>query len=77
MKNKMIIYQVFTRLFGNDKTACIPHGNKTETGCGHFADFTQKALSLEQRIFGIQGSLHMTHKQTIPHTEFRPTILPL
>ena len=32
MKNKMIIYQVFTRLFGNDKTACIPYGSKTENG---------------------------------------------
>ena len=51
MKNKMIIYQVFTRLFGNDKTACIPHGNKTENGCGHFADFTQKALTEIQKPY--------------------------
>ena len=50
MKNKMIIYQVFTRLFGNDKTACIPYGSKTENGCGHFADFTQKALTEIQKL---------------------------
>ena len=45
MKNKLIIYQVFTRLFGNDKTSCIRDGAKEENGCGHFADFTQKALN--------------------------------
>ena len=58
MKNKMIIYQVFTRLFGNDKTACIPHGNKTENGCGHFADFTQKALTEIQKL-GMLSYIHL------------------
>lgn len=63
MKNKMIIYQVFTRLFGNDKTACIPHGNKTENGCGHFADFTQKALTEIQKL----GATHIWYTGVIAH----------
>ena len=63
MKNKMIIYQVFTRLFGNDKTACIPHGNKTGNGCGHFADFTQKALTEIQKL----GATHIWYTGVIAH----------
>ena len=63
MKNKMIIYQVFTRLFGNDKTACIPHGSKTENGCGHFADFTQKALTEIQKL----GATHIWYTGVIAH----------
>ena len=31
---KMIIYQVFTRLFGNNHNHCINNGNITENGCG-------------------------------------------
>ena len=63
MKNKMIIYQVFTRLFGNDKTACTPHGSKTENGCGHFADFTQKALTEIQKL----GATHIWYTGVIAH----------
>ncbi len=46
MKNteKIIIYQVFTRLFGNDHIANIPHGTIQENGCGKMNDFTPKAL---------------------------------
>ena len=42
---KMIIYQVFTRLFGNNHNHCINNGNITENGCGKMADFTAKALN--------------------------------
>lgn len=43
-KNKMIIYQVFTRLFGNDNNHCINNGDITVNGCGKMGDFTAKAL---------------------------------
>ncbi|MBQ0061062.1 MAG: alpha-amylase family protein [Bacteroidales bacterium] len=42
--DKIIIYQVFTRLFGNDVIACKQNGDKTTNGCGKMADFTTKAL---------------------------------
>ncbi len=42
--NKVVIYQVFTRLFGNTNTTNKPWGTKEENGVGKFNDFTDKAL---------------------------------
>ena len=42
---KAVVYQVFTRLFGNTNTTNKPWGTKSENGVGKFADFTPKALS--------------------------------
>ena len=44
MKQKIIIYQVLPRLFGNLNPACTPHGTLSENGCGKMADFTTKRL---------------------------------
>jgi glycosidase len=41
---KVVVYQVFTRLFGNQQTANIPWGTKERNGVGKFADFDDKAL---------------------------------
>ncbi len=41
---KVVIYQVFTRLFGNQKTANIPWGTREQNGVGKFDDFNDKAL---------------------------------
>ena len=41
---KIIIYQIFTRLFGNKTTACIENGKLEENGCGKFCDFTPAVL---------------------------------
>jgi len=41
---KIVIYQVFTRLFGNTNTMNIPWGTIEENGVGKFNDFTDKAL---------------------------------
>jgi glycosidase len=41
---KMVIYQVFTRLFGNTNTTNKPWGTIEENGVGKFKDFTPKAL---------------------------------
>lgn len=45
MKKKAVVYQVFTRLFGNTQTTNKPWGTIEENGVGKFADFTPKALS--------------------------------
>jgi len=45
MTNKTIVYQVFTRLFGNTNTNNKPWGTIEENGVGKFNDFTDKALN--------------------------------
>ncbi len=44
MTNKTVVYQVFTRLFGNTNTTNKPWGTIEENGVGKFEDFTEKAL---------------------------------
>ncbi len=41
---KVVVYQVFTRLFGNKNTTNKPWGTIEENGVGKFDDFTEKAL---------------------------------
>lgn len=41
---KIVVYQVFTRLFGNTNTTNKPWGTIEENGVGKFNDFTDKAL---------------------------------
>ena len=50
--HKEVIYQVFTRLFGNTNTTNKPWGTAEENGVGKFSDFTDKALS-EIRALGV------------------------
>ncbi|WP_449361599.1 alpha-amylase family glycosyl hydrolase [Winogradskyella rapida] len=45
MKKKEVVYQVFTRLFGNTNTNNKPWGTLEENGVGKFNDFTDKALN--------------------------------
>ena len=49
---KIVIYQVFTRLFGNTNTTNKPWGTIEENGVGKFNDFTNKAL-LEIKNLGV------------------------
>lgn len=44
MNGKVVVYQVFTRLFGNTNTTNKPWGTLQENGVGKFNDFTDKAL---------------------------------
>lgn len=62
-EKKIIIYQVFTRLFGNDNNHCIHNGSIDDNGCGKMADFTQKALS---EIKGL-GTTHIWYTGLIEH----------
>jgi len=52
MDNKLTIYQVFTRLFGNKNSTGKPNGFIEENGVGKFNDFTNQALT-EIRDLGI------------------------
>lgn len=49
---KIVVYQVFTRLFGNNNTTNKPWGTIEENGVGKFNDFTDKALN-EIRDLGV------------------------
>jgi len=44
LMKKEVVYQVFTRLFGNTDTTNKPWGTLEENGVGKFNDFTDKAL---------------------------------
>ena len=41
---KPVVYQVFTRLFGNTNETNIPWGTIEQNGVGKFNDFTDRAL---------------------------------
>ncbi|MCQ2222522.1 MAG: alpha-amylase family protein [Bacteroidaceae bacterium] len=64
MKEKMVIYQVFTRLFGNDCRTCEPWGDRVTNGCGLMNDFTPRAL---QQIKAL-GATHIWYTGIIEHT---------
>lgn len=44
MADKIVIYQLFPRLFGNDNKSFIPNGSLAQNGCGKFQDIDSKAL---------------------------------
>ena len=50
---KPVVYQVFTRLFGNKETNNKPWGTIEENGVGKFADFTAPATT---SAIGANGS---------------------
>ena len=59
----MIIYQVLTRLFGNDNSRLFPNGTKAQNGCGKMADFTLKALDEIRSL----GATHIWYTGIIEH----------
>ena len=60
---KVIIYQVFTRLYGNRNTARIENGTIEENGCGKMADFSEKVLKDIARM----GVSHVWYTGIIRH----------
>ncbi|MGA0558578.1 alpha-amylase family protein [Larkinella sp. VNQ87] len=50
--DKLVIYQIFTRLFGNQQTTNKPWGSRDENGVGKFNDITAIALQ-ELKKFGV------------------------
>jgi glycosidase len=69
---KKVIYQVFTRLFGNERTTNKPWGTIEENGVGKFSDFSEKALQ-EIKDLGVThiwytGILH--HAMITDYSEY-------
>ena len=62
-ENKIIIYQVFTRLFGNNNNHCVYNGDIATNGCGKMADFTLKALGEIKKL----GATHIWYTGIIEH----------
>ncbi len=63
MKQKPIIYQVFTRLFGNRNTTCKEYGTLAENGVGKMNDFNEETL---KRIKAL-GVTHIWYTGVIRH----------
>ncbi|MBS7341956.1 MAG: alpha-glucosidase C-terminal domain-containing protein [Parabacteroides sp.] len=60
---KMIIYQVFPRWFGNTNTKPVRNGSLEENGVGKFSDFTPLALSKIKEL----GTTHIWYTGVIEH----------
>ena len=62
-KGKVVIYQVFTRLFGNTNTTNKLWGTIKENGVGKFADFTESALKEIKEL----GVTHIWYTGVLHH----------
>ena len=60
---KIILYQIFTRLFGNDNTQRVHNGSIEQNGCGKLADFTPEALEAIKKL----GTTHVWYTGVIEH----------
>lgn len=60
---KPVVYQVFTRLFGNTNDNNIPWGTIEQNGVGKFADFDQKALAAIKEL----GVTHIWYTGVLHH----------
>ena len=63
MENKIIIYQVFTRLFGNSKNVCKRNGTLVENGCGKMDFFDSVTLRRIKKL----GATHIWYTGVIRH----------
>ena len=61
--NKIIIYQIFTRLYGNRRQARKANGTLEENGCGKLNDFTPAILKDLQK----RGITHVWYTGVIRH----------
>lgn len=62
-KNKMVIYQVFPRWFGNLRPSLVMNGSLAENGVGKFSAFTPLALSKIKEL----GVTHVWYTGVIEH----------
>ena len=73
--NKLVIYQLLPRLFGNKVALNKPYGTMTENGCGKFNDITDKALDEIKKL----GVTHVWYTGVIEHatmTDYPPAFPP-
>ncbi|WP_412726934.1 alpha-amylase family protein [Alteromonas sp. D210916BOD_24] len=61
-QGKPVVYQVFTRLYGNTNTTNKPWGTLEENGVGKFTDFTEQALASIKAL----GTSHVWYTG-VPH----------
>jgi glycosidase len=66
-QGKPVIYQVFTRLFGNKKTSNKPWGTLEENGVGKFNDVTDEALQAIKEL----GVTHIWYTGVLHHAVIR------
>ena len=59
----MVVYQVFTRLFGADGQTLVEGGTKAQNGCGTMAAFTDRALGEIRAL----GATHVWYTGIIEH----------
>ncbi|MGM9796866.1 MAG: alpha-amylase family glycosyl hydrolase [Parabacteroides sp.] len=62
-KDKMVIYQVFPRWFGNNRPSPVKNGSLAENGVGKFSAFTPLALSKIKEL----GITHVWYTGVIEH----------
>lgn len=62
-KDKMVIYQVFPRWFGNSTYPLVKNGSITENGVGKFSAFTPTALARIKEL----GTSHIWYTGVIEH----------
>ncbi|MBC3542287.1 alpha-amylase family glycosyl hydrolase [Rufibacter sediminis] len=61
--NKLVIYQMMTRLFGNKKTVNKTYGTAQENGVGKFNDISDKALQEIKQL----GATHVWYTGVLEH----------
>ncbi|UFH54352.1 alpha-amylase family glycosyl hydrolase [Spirosoma sp. KNUC1025] len=61
--DKLIIYQIFTRLFGNQNITNKPHGSRDENGVGKFNDINDAALQSIRQF----GATHIWFTGIVEH----------
>lgn len=61
--DKLIIYQIFTRLFGNQRTSNTFNGSRDENGVGKFNDINNAALQALRQF----GASHVWYTGVIEH----------
>ncbi|WP_420149380.1 alpha-amylase family glycosyl hydrolase [Spirosoma sp.] len=61
--DKLIIYQIFTRLFGNQNTTNRPYGTRDENGVGKFNDINDLALQSIRQF----GATHVWYTGILEH----------
>jgi len=67
-QGKVVVYQVFTRLFGNQNSTNKPWGTLAENGVGKFADFDDRALAAI-KAYGVS---HLWYTGVLHHALLTP-----
>lgn len=62
-EEKIVVYQIFTRLFGSDHQNPTPDGSLSQNGVGKFDDFTPEALASIREM----GITHVWYTGVIEH----------